>query len=92
MLSLVNLVSQGVALSVFVFTAVFLTPDVSFLKYLFLFSGLVSLAASTIWIRLLHLDRNTSTKRNPGEKPPNPLKKVAQVASDKSFMKLDTAY
>ncbi|MEM1935984.1 MAG: MFS transporter [Sulfolobales archaeon] len=91
-LSLVNLVSQGVALSVFVFTAVFLTPDVSFLKYLFLFSGLVSLAASTIWIRLLHLDRNTSTKRNPGEKPPNPLKKVAQVASDKSFMKLNTAY
>lgn len=91
-LSLVNLVSQGVALAVFVFTAVVLAPEVGFLRYLFLFSGLVSLAASAIWLRLLRLDRGASPGRDPGERPPNPVGMMARVAGDRSFMKLNVAY
>lgn len=91
-LSLVNVVSQLVALAVFVFTATVLTPEVGFLRYLFLFSGVVSFAASAVWVRLLHLDRKTQSGRNPGERPPNPVKTMAQVVRDRSLAKLNTAY
>lgn len=91
-LSLVNVVSQLVALAVFILTAFVLVPDVSLLRYLFLFSGFVSLVASSIWFKLLYLDRDIASGRSFSERPPNPFRGMAEVASDKSFMKFNLAY
>jgi len=90
LLSAVNIVSQLVALAVFTVTATLVNPDLSTLRALFLFSGLVSLVASAVWVRLLYVDRYVATGRGGGL--PNPVKSMAEVAGDRSFRKLYTAY
>ncbi len=92
LLSAVNVVSQLVALVVFVVTATIINPGIDVLRVLFIFSGLVSLAASAIWVRLLYLDKYVVDGKPRGGEPPNPLRSIGEVASDRSFRKLYTAY
>ncbi len=90
LLSAVNIVSQLVALAVFTVTATLVNPDLGTLRALFLLSGLVSLVASAVWARLLHVDRYLVAGKGGGL--PNPVKSMAEVADDRSFRKLYTAY
>lgn len=90
LLSAVNVASQLVALATFVATAALINPDIGTLRVLFLLSGFVSLAASSIWVRLLYVDRYVAAGRS--GMPPNPLRSMREVAGDRSFRKLYTAY
>lgn len=92
LLSAVNVVSQLVALLVFTLTATFINPDIGVLRVLFMSSGFVSLTASIVWARLLYIDRYIAGGRSRSGRPPNPLRSIGEVAGDRSFRKLYTAY
>lgn len=87
-LSKVNTVSQLTALISFIVTALVVNPSIDVLKLLFIFSGLVSLAASFLWISMLYLDKQIDRNNN----SLNLFSILKIISSNKSFIKFSSAY
>lgn len=89
-LSRVNVVSQLTALVAFALTALVINPSIDVLKVFFIFSGTVSLLASILWLRLLHIDHRLNNGKR--EKEVNLISALKIVKRNRSFIKLSVAY
>lgn len=90
-LSGVNVASQLATLIVLILTATIINPSIEVLRYLFLLSGVVSLAASLLWIKVMHLDRHTAIRIERSGSV-SLRSTVADIGSNKSFMKFTALY
>lgn len=87
-LSMITIASQITALTSFLVVALLPSPSIETLRTLFIVSGVISLSASLIWLRLLGLDNcfsRSSSRRSL-------FQSLREVAKNKSFMKFNTYF
>jgi MFS family permease len=89
-LSLVTLVSQITALLAFLIVSLLPSPSVEILRSMFIVSGLISLGASIIWIKLLELDKCVS--RTSETRTTSFFGSIRIILRNRSFMKFNTAF
>lgn len=87
-LSLVTLLSQATALLAFLIVAFIINPSIDQLRIIFIFSGVISLAGSLIWIRLLYIDN--CMKRS--QSIPSVWRVFKEIIRNKTFIKFDLAF
>ncbi len=88
-LSRVNVASQIATLIVLTITAFVINPPVEMLKYLFLFSGMVSFVASLLWIKIIYLDRSFVSA---GQSEISLRSTISDIRRNRVFIKLTLLY